>query len=92
MIYYLETISRFSPDIVINVDGYNDLFYGMMSGRPYAEMESRLVSYIGLLNQAQTYRPNIIHLMNLGYKKFFRSAVSDQLKKQFFLQIASIIQ
>ncbi|MBF0454596.1 MAG: hypothetical protein HQL72_07230 [Magnetococcales bacterium] len=86
MLYYLETISRYSPDLVINVDGYNDLFYGMMSGRPYAQMEARLGNYIALLDQAHAYRPNMIQLADLIYKKFFHAAVDEQLKKQFFLK------
>ena len=86
MIYYLETISRFSPDIVINVDGYNDLFFGMMSGRPYAQVESRLENYIALLNHSRSYQPNLMYLLNLGYNKFIHPYVDEQLKKQFFFK------
>jgi hypothetical protein len=86
MIYYQETISRFSPNIIINLDGYNDLHYGIMSGRPYAEMESRIPSYLTLLESVRGYHPNFMTLLNMGYKKYFRKIVGDQLKKKYFLQ------
>jgi hypothetical protein len=85
MIYYLETISRFQPDIIINLDGYNDLFYGMMSGRPYAEIESRLEHYINLINTTNAYKPNLMHLLNIGYKKYLQQFVSDHLKEIYFI-------
>ncbi|MBF0193949.1 MAG: hypothetical protein HQL71_05300 [Magnetococcales bacterium] len=86
MIYYQETISRFSPDIIINLDGYNDLHYGIMSGRPYSEMESRIPSYLNLLDNSRLYQPNFMTFLNMGYYKFFRDMVGEQLKQQFFLQ------
>ena len=86
MIYYLETISRFSPDIVINMDGYNDLFFGMMSGRPYAQMESRIENYINLLNQTRSFEPNLAHLLTFGYHKFLHPYVNEKLKNRFFLK------
>ena len=86
MIYYLETISRYSPDIVINLDGYNDLFFGMMSGRPYAQMEGRLESYVNLLNTALAYKPNLMHLLTLGYNKYIHPHLDEALKKQFFFK------
>jgi hypothetical protein len=86
MIYYQETISRFSPDIVINMDGYNDLHYGLMTGRPYAEMESRVEYYVNLLDSIRSYTPNIIHLLKLGYQKYFQIFVSDKIKEKFLLK------
>ncbi|MEO5352801.1 MAG: hypothetical protein H7835_06265 [Magnetococcus sp. XQGC-1] len=86
MIYYLETISRFSPDIVISMDGYNDLFFGMMSGRPYAQMEAKLENYIALLNNSRTYQPNLMRLMHVGYNKFIYPYIEEDLKKQFFFK------
>ncbi|MBF0622343.1 MAG: hypothetical protein HQL54_10505 [Magnetococcales bacterium] len=86
MIYYLETISRYSPDIVINVDGYNDLYFGMMSGRPYAQVESRIGNYINLWNNAGAYQPNVMRLFMLGYQRFIHPMVDEQLKQQFFFK------
>ncbi|MBF0447951.1 MAG: hypothetical protein HQL67_07110 [Magnetococcales bacterium] len=86
MIYYLETISRFSPDMIINLDGYNDLHYGMLSGRPYAEIDLRLNNYIDLLESTRSYKPYLMHLMSLGYDKFLRGSVNEALKKQFFFK------
>lgn len=85
LIYYLETVSRFSPDMVINLDGYNDLFYGLMTGRPYAEIESRLGHYINLSNQANAYKPSLTHLLTFFYNQYFARFVSDNLKEKFFL-------
>ena len=86
MIYYLETISRFSPDMVINMDGYNDLFFGMMSGRPYAQAESSLENYLGLINYARSYKPDLMRLLNLGYNKYFHPYMGAHLKEKFFFE------
>lgn len=86
MIYYLETISRFSPDIIINLDGYNDLMYGLTSGRPYADIESRLDHYINLLENTRKYRPYVMHLLNILYNKYLHRFVSDSQKQQFFME------
>jgi hypothetical protein len=87
MIYYLETVSRFNPDIVINMDGYNDLFYGMVSGRPYAELESRLEHYVNLINYVYAYKPNLLRLLEIGYNRYLREMVSDYLKEDFFYMV-----
>ncbi|MBF0444230.1 MAG: hypothetical protein HQL68_01470 [Magnetococcales bacterium] len=86
MIYYQETISRFSPDIIINLDGYNDLHYGIMSGRPYAEMEARIPNYVTLLDEVRLYKPKFMTVLNLLYNRYFRNYVGEQLKKQFYLR------
>ena len=86
MLYYLETVSRFSPDMVINVDGYNDLYFGLMSGRHYAEIESRLEHYIDLLQNARTYRPHFMNVLMLGYNEFLQPMVNQRLKEQFYFE------
>ncbi|MBF0381616.1 MAG: hypothetical protein HQL69_11395 [Magnetococcales bacterium] len=86
MLYYLETISRFSPDIIINLDGYNDLHYGIMSGRPYAEMEGRIPNYLNLLDGVRSYQPNFMTLLNIIYKKYLRDMVGEKLKEKYLLK------
>lgn len=44
---YLSTISRMSPDFVINMDGYNDL-NAFVTGTPYADLHAELQTYIDL--------------------------------------------
>ena len=44
---YLSTISRLSPDFVINMDGYNDL-NAFVPGTPYADLNEDLMLYVGL--------------------------------------------
>lgn len=44
---YLSTISRFDPDFVINMDGYNDLG-AFVTGTPWADLHEELQSYIDL--------------------------------------------
>jgi hypothetical protein len=44
---YLATISRLSPDFVINMDGYNDL-NAFVTGTPYADLHEELQTYIDL--------------------------------------------
>ncbi|MBF0588453.1 MAG: hypothetical protein HQL53_04935 [Magnetococcales bacterium] len=83
MLYYLETVSRFSPDLLINLDGYNDLLYSLTSGRPYAELEMRLDFYIDLLNNARAYRPHLMQTMMLLYNRYLHPHINRRLKERF---------
>jgi len=44
---YLATISRFDPDFVINMDGYNDLS-AFVTGTPWADLHEEMQDYIDL--------------------------------------------
>jgi hypothetical protein len=44
---YVSTISRFSPDFVINMDGYNDL-NAFVTGTPFVDLAKDLQLYIDL--------------------------------------------
>lgn len=61
VLYYLEAVSRFSPDWVIAMDGFNDINH-LVSGTPYADRAEELEYYIDLRNSAdclQSGLPNI---------------------------------
>lgn len=47
VLYYLETVSRFSPDWVVSIEGYNDINH-LVSGTPYADRGRELQFYIDL--------------------------------------------
>ena len=47
---YLEVISRFSPDYVVNMEGWNDVS-SIVSGTPYPDAEAQLKDYITLWNR-----------------------------------------
>ena len=47
-LHYIEQLSRFSPDIIVNIDGQNDAG-SMWRGNPYEELEGELPKYIELL-------------------------------------------
>jgi hypothetical protein len=55
LLYYLGTVSRFSPDYVINMDGYNDV-PSVFEGTPYPYLESELQKYANLRNQFESNR------------------------------------
>ena len=50
LVEYLATISRFSPDIVVTLDGMNDLG-SQVTGSPWADAESELPQYIDLWSE-----------------------------------------
>lgn len=65
--YYLETISEFNPDIIISIDGNNDIA-SMCGFSPYYKGSIDFVNYIKLngitqLNQDKSFL-NIINLIN----------------------------
>jgi lysophospholipase L1-like esterase len=51
VLYYLEAVSRFSPDWVISMDGFNDVTH-LVSGTPYGDRATELQYYIDLQNTA----------------------------------------
>ena len=60
VLYYLEQVSRFSPDWVVSMDGYNDVNH-LVSGTPYADRAEEIKYYINLDNAAdcpQSAMPN----------------------------------
>jgi hypothetical protein len=98
--YYLETISDFDPDIVVSLDGNNDV--GSMSGiPPYVKGSMALSAYIDLyeitkLNRNKSFS-NLINLLNTlkianlqqkekGNKKDFFADPYDQATYNDYLQ------
>lgn len=70
--YYLETVSRFSPDWVVSVDGFNDINH-VQSGTPYADREKELRFYIDIQNTADCRErpvPNTFCLVEGLYNRF----------------------
>jgi hypothetical protein len=47
LVEYLATVSRFSPDVIITLDGMNDLG-SMVTGSPWSDVEAELPQYIDL--------------------------------------------
>jgi len=72
LIYYLETVSRFSPDWVVSLDGFNDISH-IQSGTPYADREEELQYYIDIENSADCMNrtvPNTYCLVDGIYNRF----------------------
>jgi hypothetical protein len=58
-LFYLETVDRFSPDWIIDLDGFNDIHH-LVSGTPYEDRASELQYYIDLQDTARcvgTWKP-----------------------------------
>ena len=51
VLYYLESVSRFSPDWIVSMDGFNDVNH-LVSGTPYRDRGTDLQYYIDLRNTA----------------------------------------
>jgi lysophospholipase L1-like esterase len=47
LIQYIETLSQFQPDLIINLDGMNDV-YSLVTGTPFADLEQQLPFYVEL--------------------------------------------
>jgi len=47
LIQYIETLSQFQPDLIINLDGMNDV-YSLVTGTPFADVEQQLPFYVEL--------------------------------------------
>ena len=70
-ILYLETITHLSPDLVVSMDGYNDL--GMLGGprNPYYYSEQQMLpQYLSLYYHIEHNSPsNFLNLLNYATKK-----------------------
>ena len=68
---YLETLSQFHPDLIINLEGMNDV-YSIASGDPFADVNEQLPYYARLydrpsswLNYSATY-----YVLSTAYEKW----------------------
>jgi lysophospholipase L1-like esterase len=50
---YLESLSQYRPDLIINFEGMNDV-YSVASGTPFADVEQQLPFYVDLYRQPQS--------------------------------------
>ena len=70
-IQYVQTLSRYRPDLIINLDGMNDV-YSLVSGTPFDDVEQQLPFYVelysrphSLLNYSATY-----YVLSTAYEKW----------------------
>jgi lysophospholipase L1-like esterase len=71
LIQYIETLSQFQPDLIINLDGMNDV-YSLVTGTPFADLEQHLPFYVelyqgqhSLLKYSSTY-----YVLSTAYSKW----------------------
>ncbi|HEV8072325.1 MAG TPA: hypothetical protein VGP76_31700 [Planctomycetaceae bacterium] len=71
LIQYIETLSQFHPDLIINLDGMNDV-YSLVTGTPFADLEQHLPFYVELyqgqrspLRYSSTY-----YVLSTAYSKW----------------------
>ncbi len=71
MLLYLEKISRFDPDFVVNIEGWNDIG-SFRSGTPYADAEWMLDALVQLNNKPTNWlhRSNTYYVLATAYEKF----------------------
>lgn len=84
VIYYMETILQFKPDIVITLDGMNDLtdFLGLS---PYTKGALQFDNYINLYQISKSLQnksvSNTINLFNVLRLKKIKDAIKEQNSK-----------
>jgi hypothetical protein len=84
VIYYMETISQFKPDIVISLDGMNDLtdFLGIS---PYTKCALQFDTYINLYQATKALQhksiSNTINLFNVIRLKNIKETVKKESNK-----------
>jgi len=71
LIQYIESLSQFHPDLIINLDGMNDV-YSLVTGTPFADLEQHLPFYVDLyqgqrspLRYSSTY-----YVLSTAYSKW----------------------
>jgi lysophospholipase L1-like esterase len=71
LIQYLAALSQFQPDLIINLDGMNDV-YSLVTGTPFADVEQQLPFYTelyhdqrSLLKYSATY-----YVLSTAYSKW----------------------
>ena len=68
---YMETISRLSPDYVVNIEGWNDLG-SIVSGSPYADAEEMMPALIALKTRSESWlnRSNTFYVLSTAFDKY----------------------
>jgi lysophospholipase L1-like esterase len=71
LIAYLETISQFDPDVIVNVDGMNDVG-SIATGEPYRDAEEALEQYAEMYVERESWlnTSNTYHLVSTAIDKF----------------------
>lgn len=76
---YLESLSQYRPDLIINLEGMNDV-YSIASGTPFADVEQQLPFYAELygrpnspLNYSATY-----YVLSTAYEKWINRSRSAE--------------
>ena len=95
--YYLETLSNFNPDIVISLDGMNDLTT-ICGISPYEKSRLQWQSFLTLhqLSQHNHYKHSsnlvkLIYAMQLsGFKKSQKKNVSENIKYSYNYHYSSL--
>ncbi len=71
LIQYLESLSQFQPDLIINLDGMNDV-YSVVTGTPFEDLEQQIPFYVelyqgqrSLLRYSSTY-----YVLSTAYSKW----------------------
>jgi lysophospholipase L1-like esterase len=71
LIQYLQTLSQFHPDLIINLDGMNDV-YSVVTGTPFEDLEQQIPFYVelyqgqkSLLRYSSTY-----YVLSTAYSKW----------------------
>ncbi len=64
MIVYLETVSQFAPDVVVALEGMNDI-NSFVTGTPWQDAEQEIHKYISLWNKYK--QPSLIQRTSTAY-------------------------
>lgn len=70
-ILYMQTISQLSPDIVVSIDGWNDVA-SMISSTPYRDAEKLLPALVDLQSQSDSWlrRSNTVYVLSTALDKY----------------------
>jgi lysophospholipase L1-like esterase len=71
LIQYIESLSQFHPDMIINLDGMNDV-YSLATGTPFEDLEQHLPFYVDLYHSQRSWLrySSTYYVLSTAYSKW----------------------
>jgi lysophospholipase L1-like esterase len=79
LIQYAETLSQFHPDLIINLDGMNDV-YSLITGTPFSDIEQQLPFYVDLYHDQRSWLrySSTYYVLSTAYSKWVNRQRSSE--------------
>jgi lysophospholipase L1-like esterase len=79
LIQYIETLSQFHPDLIISLEGMNDV-YSLITGTPFSDVQQQLPFYVDLYHDQRSWLrySSTYYVLSTAYSKWVNRQRSSE--------------